>query len=55
MRKPKSKKELDSYIEDLKARQRNLIWPDVLRGGRRSTNSYGRERVTLLWFSESGQ
>jgi hypothetical protein len=29
-----SKKELDSYIEDLKARQRNLIWPDVLRGGR---------------------
>ena len=34
MRRPKSKKELDSYIEDLQARQRNLIWPDVLRGGR---------------------
>ena len=29
-----SKKELDSYIESVKARQRNLIWPDVLRGGR---------------------
>jgi hypothetical protein len=34
MRKTGSKKELDSYVEDLKARQRNLIWPDVLRGGR---------------------
>jgi hypothetical protein len=28
------KKELNSCIEDLEARQRNLIWPDVLRGGR---------------------
>jgi hypothetical protein len=29
-----TKKELNSDIEDRKARQRNLIWPDVLRGGR---------------------
>ncbi|WP_035354440.1 hypothetical protein [Edaphobacter aggregans] len=29
-----SKKELDSYIESVKASQRNTIWPDVLRGGR---------------------
>ena len=28
------KKELDDYIESVKARQKNLIWPDVLRGGR---------------------
>ena len=34
MRRSGSKKELDSYIEDLKARQRNLVFPDVLRGGR---------------------
>jgi hypothetical protein len=27
-------KELDSSIEDVKARQRNTTWPDVLRGGR---------------------
>jgi hypothetical protein len=29
-----SKKELDSYIETVKDRQKNLLWPDVLRGGR---------------------
>jgi hypothetical protein len=29
-----SKKELDSYIEDIKDRQRNTVFPDVLRGGR---------------------
>jgi hypothetical protein len=29
-----NKKELDSYIESVKARQRNLTWPDVLRGSR---------------------
>jgi hypothetical protein len=29
-----SKEELDSYIESVKARQRNLIWPDLLRGSR---------------------
>lgn len=35
MRKSSNRrKDLDSYIEDIKARQRNLIWPDVLRGGR---------------------
>lgn len=35
MRKASNRrKDLDSYIEDIKARQRNLIWPDVLRGGR---------------------
>lgn len=28
------KKELDSYIESVKASQRNTIWPDVLRGSR---------------------
>lgn len=29
-----NKKKLDDCIESVKARQRNLIWPDVLRGGR---------------------
>lgn len=29
-----SKKELDSYIESVKASQKNTIWPDVLRGSR---------------------
>jgi fructose-1,6-bisphosphatase/inositol monophosphatase family enzyme len=29
-----SKKELDDYIESVKASQKNTIWPDVLRGGR---------------------
>src|SRR5882724_458469 len=29
-----SKEELDSYIESVKASQKNVIWPDVLRGGR---------------------
>ena len=29
-----SKKKLDSYIESVKARQRNLTWPYVLRGSR---------------------
>lgn len=33
-RKLGSKKELDSYIESLKVRQRNIVFPDVLRGGR---------------------
>jgi hypothetical protein len=28
------KKELGSYIESVKGRQRNLVWPDVLRGSR---------------------
>jgi len=28
------KKEIDSYIGQIEARQRNLIWPDVLRGSR---------------------
>jgi len=28
------KGDLDSYIEDVKARQRNIVWPDGLRGGR---------------------
>lgn len=27
-------KELDSYIESVKASQRNTTWPDLLRGGR---------------------
>jgi hypothetical protein len=34
MRRSGGRKELDSYIEGLKARQRNLVFPDVLRGGR---------------------
>jgi hypothetical protein len=29
-----SKKELDSYIEDIRDRQRNTVFPDTLRGGR---------------------
>jgi fructose-1,6-bisphosphatase/inositol monophosphatase family enzyme len=29
-----SKKELNPYIESVEARQRNTIWPDVLRGSR---------------------
>jgi hypothetical protein len=29
-----SKEELDAYIESVKARQRNTVWPDVLRGSR---------------------
>jgi fructose-1,6-bisphosphatase/inositol monophosphatase family enzyme len=29
-----SKKELDGYIESVKASQKNTIWPDVLRGDR---------------------
>jgi hypothetical protein len=33
-KKTGSKKELDSYIESVKAGQRNTIWPDVLRGSR---------------------
>lgn len=33
-KKPDNKKELDSYLESVKARQRNLTWPDVLRGSR---------------------
>lgn len=28
------KKDLDSYMESVRARQRNLIWPDVLRNSR---------------------
>jgi hypothetical protein len=28
------KEELDSYIDEVKDRQKNLIWPDVLRGSR---------------------
>ena len=27
-------KELDSHIESIKDRQKNVLWPDVLRGGR---------------------
>jgi hypothetical protein len=35
MRKGSSgKNELDDYIESVKARQKNSLWPDVLRGGR---------------------
>ena len=33
-KKTGSKKELDSYIESVKDRQKNVLWPDVLRGGR---------------------
>jgi hypothetical protein len=29
-----SKKELDSCIESFKASQKNVTWPEVLRGGR---------------------
>jgi hypothetical protein len=29
-----SDKELDSYIESAEARERNVIWPDVLRNSR---------------------
>jgi len=29
-----SKKELDSYIESVKASQKNVTWPEVLRGSR---------------------
>ncbi len=29
-----SKKELDPYIEDMRDRQRNTVFPDTLRGGR---------------------
>jgi hypothetical protein len=29
-----SKKELNSYIESVKASQKNVTWPEVLRGGR---------------------
>jgi hypothetical protein len=34
MKKNRQQEILDSYIESVKARQRNLIWPDVLRGSR---------------------
>jgi hypothetical protein len=34
IKKSGSKKELDSYIESVKDRQKNILWPDVLRGGR---------------------
>jgi len=40
-----SKEELDSYIESVKASQKNVIWPDVLRGGRSVDE--------LLWFRGS--
>jgi hypothetical protein len=33
-KKASSKKELDSYVESVKDRQKNVLWPDVLRGGR---------------------
>jgi len=33
-KKSGSKKELDSYIKSVKDRQENILWPDVLRGGR---------------------
>jgi hypothetical protein len=33
-RRSGSKEELDSYIESLKASQRNIVFPDTLRGGR---------------------
>jgi hypothetical protein len=33
-KKSDSKKELDSYIESVKASQKNTLWPDVLRGSR---------------------
>ena len=33
-KKSGSKKDLDGYIESVKASQRNTIWPDVLRGSR---------------------
>jgi hypothetical protein len=29
-----SKKELGSYIESVDVHQKNILWPDVLRGGR---------------------
>jgi hypothetical protein len=29
-----SKRDLDSFIESVKVRQKNILWPDVLRGGR---------------------
>jgi len=29
-----SKKDLDTYIDEVKGRQRNITWPDVLRGSR---------------------
>ncbi|MDP9051908.1 MAG: hypothetical protein M3O31_14495 [Acidobacteriota bacterium] len=32
--KADSKKEPGSYIESLEVRQKNILWPDVLRGGR---------------------
>ena len=33
-KKSGSKKDLDDYIESVKASQRNTTWPDVLRGSR---------------------
>lgn len=33
-KKPGSKKELDEYIDSVKISQKNVIWPDVLRGSR---------------------
>ena len=33
-KKRDGKKELDSYIESIRASQRSTIWPDVLRGSR---------------------
>ncbi len=32
--KADSRKEPGSYIESLEVRQKNILWPDVLRGGR---------------------
>jgi hypothetical protein len=40
------KKELDSYIASVKASQKNVIWPDVLRGSR-SVDEPFRRRATL--------
>jgi len=34
MKNTDRKRELDSSIESVKASQKNVIWPDVLRGGR---------------------
>ncbi|MGC1297377.1 MAG: hypothetical protein WA869_20290 [Alloacidobacterium sp.] len=33
-KRPGSKKELDSYIESVKVSQKNVTWPEVLRGSR---------------------
>jgi hypothetical protein len=33
MKKESNKKELNSYIESVKNSQKNVLWPDVLRGG----------------------